>query len=68
MLFSITVYKEMGNRKKMLYLKEVQARDGIQALEKVGVRFQPGKIIEIRTSETPIDRPVVNRVERDGVM
>jgi len=72
MRFEITVHKEMGNKRKTLYRQEVEANDGIQAIELSGVRFRPGKVVEIRVlgglTEAKINRPAVSRVERDGVI
>jgi hypothetical protein len=71
MLYRITVYQIRGNKRNRVYEKELQARDGINAMEQANVRFQPGRVVEIRQIENPDgfahqERPRVKRVARDG--
>ena len=72
MLYKITVFKEMGNKRKWLYTKEISARDGIAALERACVTFTPDRIVEIRQidgvdQETRFERPAIKRVQRDAI-
>lgn len=72
MLFEITTYKILGNKKKKIYSLQIEARDGINALERSNVRFDASRLIEIRQIENPVgfirqERPQVKRVARDGI-
>jgi hypothetical protein len=71
MLFEITAYKLLGNKRKRIYSLQIEARDGINALERSNVRFDSSRLIEIRQIENPAgfvrqERPRVKRVTRDG--
>lgn len=48
MLFEITAYKVLGNKRKKIYSMEIQARDAINALDRANVRFDSSRVIEIR--------------------
>lgn len=67
MLFLVTVWREMGNKRQRVFSNEVSARDPIQALEKSCVRFSGDRIVEIRVLHPVTTRPSVTRVSRNGV-
>ncbi len=67
MIYEITVFKLMGNKRQRIFSKGFGARDATQALEKACVTLKPERIIEIRMIENPIDYPRVSRPGRDGV-
>jgi len=67
MLFIITVWRELGNKRKKIYSNEVTARDPVQALEKSCVRFSRDRIVEIRMVDQVIERPPVKRISRDAL-
>jgi hypothetical protein len=72
MLYSITVFKEMGRKRKRIYAVEIQARDAINALEQACIPLITGRIVEIRMIENPgiethFERPPIRKPAGDGV-
>ena len=66
MVFEIIIFKLMENHKRRVYTSEINARDGVEALQKACIKFTPDRIVEIRQIEHSITRPPINRTERNG--
>jgi hypothetical protein len=72
MLYAITVFKEMGSKRKRIYSVEIQARDHVHAFEQAAVRLTPDRILEIRMIENPgieilSKWPPIRKPARDGI-
>jgi len=67
MLFLITVWRELGNKRQKIYSNEVTAKNPVQALEKAYIRFMSDRIVEIRMVEPIIERPPIKRISRDAL-
>jgi hypothetical protein len=69
MLYEIKVFRFMGNKRKVIHSMEVSARDPVMAIEKACIRLGPERMAEIREIPDPIHRyPIINKVQRDGVI
>ena len=42
-MFDITIFEEVGNKRKMIRSTEVHAKNVIQALEKAWIQIRPGE-------------------------
>ncbi len=66
MLYEVNIYNEnpvIGKRLKY-FGAQIHAPDLLQAVEKIGMKVVPGRILEIIPKEPKIEKPKVARVER----
>jgi len=57
MVYEIRMFKMLGNKRHMVTSVLIDARDGVQALERSCVHLGRNRVIEIREAEERFERP-----------